>query len=276
MKGLILLFKFMTRLPIPVNPEFDSKELGKSMKLFPVVGIVVGLVLYVVYFLGAKFILSSYLLAAVVVLAEVVLTGGLHLDGLADTFDGIFSYRSKQKMLEIMKDSRLGTNGGIALILYFVLKILLLAGIMDTGFGAAGKFLGLKDTAGAVILITPVLARINPVLNCAFSPYARAAGSAKDFVDCTDKSGVLIAAATGLLFSAVVGCGILGNLNPVHLINITAVTMILGLYFSKLMERKIGGITGDTLGAILELSEIIILFGFYFSVVSSIGAKFSI
>ena len=52
--------------------------------------------------------------------------------------------------------------------------------------------------------------------------------------------------------------------------------MVLGLYFSKLMERKIGGITGDTLGAILELSEIIILFGFYFSVVSSIGAKFSI
>ncbi len=90
MKGLILLIKFMTRLPIPVNPEFDSKELGKSMKLFPVVGIAAGLVLYVVYFLGAKFILSSYLLAAVVVLAEVVLTGGLHLDGLADTFDGIF------------------------------------------------------------------------------------------------------------------------------------------------------------------------------------------
>lgn len=276
MKGLILLFKFMTRLPIPVNVDFDSKELGKSMKFFPVVGMVIGLLLFLTYYIGMKFIISSYLLATIIVIVEVILTGALHLDGLADTFDGIFSYRSKQKMLEIMKDSRLGTNGGIALILYFVLKIFLLAGIMDTSLGAAGRFLGLKDTAGAVILITPVLARINPVLNCAFSPYARASGSAKDFVECTDKSGVLIAAAIGLLFSAVVGCGVLGNLNPVHLINITAVTMVLGLYFSKLMERKIGGITGDTLGAILELSEIIILFGFYFSVVSSIGAKFSI
>lgn len=270
MKGLILLFKFMTRLPIPVNPEFDSKELGKSMKFFPVVGIVIGFILYTVYLIGAKFILSSYLLAAVVVLTEVILTGGLHLDGLADTFDGIFSYRSKQKMLEIMKDSRLGTNGGIALILYFLLKIFLIAGIMDAGLGAAGRFLGLKDTAGAVILITPVLARINPVLNCAASPYARASGSAKDFVECTDKSGVLIAAAIGILFSAVAGCGILGNLNPIHLVNVTAVTMVLGLYFSKLMERKIGGITGDTLGAILELSEIVILFGFYFSVVKTL------
>ena len=276
MKGLILLFKFMTRLPIPVNPEFNSKELGKSMKFFPIVGMVIGIILYVIYIIGAKFILSSYLLATVVVLSEVVLTGGLHLDGLADTFDGIFSYRSKQKMLEIMKDSRLGTNGGIALILYFLLKILLIAGIKDSGFGVAGSLFGLQDATGAVILITPIIARINPVLNCAFSPYAKASGSAKDFVECTDKNGVLIAVALGLVFSAVIGCGILRVLNPVHLINITAITMVLGLYFAKLMERKIGGITGDTLGAVLELSEIIVLFGFYFPLVSTLSSKFSI
>lgn len=276
MKGLILLFKFMTRLPIPINPEFDSKELGKSMKFFPIVGMVIGIILYVIYVIGAKFILSSYLLATVVVLSEVVLTGGLHLDGLADTFDGIFSYRSKQKMLEIMKDSRLGTNGGIALILYFLLKIFLIAGIKDSGFGVAGSLFGLQDATGAVILVTPILARINPVLNCAFSPYAKASGSAKDFVECTDKNGVLIAVALGLVFSAVIGCGILRVLNPVHLINITAITMVLGLYFAKLMERKIGGITGDTLGAVLELSEIIVLFGFYFSLVSTLSSKFSI
>lgn len=273
MKGLILLFKFMTRLPIPVNPEFDSKELGKSMKFFPVVGIVIGFILYGVYLVGAKFILSSYLLATIVVLAEVILTGGLHLDGLADTFDGIFSYRSKQKMLEIMKDSRLGTNGGIALVLYFILKILLIAGIRDANFGVASEIFGMKNTVGAVILVTPVLARINTVLNCAVSPYARPSGSAKDFVDSTDKVGVLIAVAIGLLFSGVVGCGILGSLNPLHLVNITAITMVLGLYFAKLMERKIGGVTGDTLGAILELSEVMILFGFYISVVSPIVSK---
>ena len=246
------------------------------MKFFPVVGIVIGLILYAVYLIGAKFILSSYLLAAIVVLTEVILTGGIHIDGLADTFDGIFSYRSKQKMLDIMKDSRLGTNGGIALVLYFVLKILLIGGIKDTSLGMVGSMMGIQDAAGAVILVTPVLARINTVLNCAAVPYARPAGSAKDFVECTDKSGVLIAVIIALLFSAVAGCGIFGRLNPLHLINITAVTMVLGLYFAKLMEKKIGGVTGDTLGAVLELSEIIILFGFYISAAAQLGAGFSL
>ena len=276
MKGLILLFKFMTRLPIPMNPEFDSKELGKSMKFFPVVGIVIGLILYLVYYIGAKFIMSSYLLAGIVVTTEVILTGALHLDGLADTFDGIFSYRSKQKMLEIMKDSRLGTNGGIVLILYFLLKIMLIAGINDMSLGFIGNIMGVKSAVGAVLIVTPVLARINSVLNCTVSPYAKASGSAKEFVDNTDKNGLLIATAIGLLFAAIVGCGIMKVLNPVHLINITAVSMILGLYFAKLMEKKIGGITGDTLGAVLELSEIVILFGFYFSLASELGKQFSL
>lgn len=276
MKGLILLFKFMTRLPIPANPEFDSKELGKSMKFFPVVGIVIGIILYAVYFLFSQFIISSYLLAAIVVVTEVILTGALHIDGLADTFDGIFSYRSKQKMLEIMKDSRLGTNGGIAIVLYFILKILLIAEISNTSFGALGQMFGINNAVGAVILVTPVLARINVVLNCMAVPYARPSGSAKDFVENTDKAGLLIATAIGLLFSAILGCGVLKTLNPVHLIDITAIMMILGLYFAKLMERKIGGVTGDTLGAVLELSEIIVLIGFYVSVVVQVGGKLSI
>lgn len=273
MKGLVLLFKFMTRLPIPTDPEFDSKELGKSMKFFPVVGIVIGAILYGVYLLGSKYIPTSYVLATIIVLTEVVLTGGLHLDGLADTFDGIFSYRSKQKMLEIMKDSRLGTNGGIALVLYFILKILLIAGINDMSMGMTGALFGFKSSVGAVVLVTPVLARINPVLNCAVSPYAKPSGSARDFAESTNKTGVLIAVAIALLFSGVIGCGVLGVLNPLHLINITAITMVLGLYFSKLMERKIGGITGDTLGAVLELSEIFILFGFYISTAISLSIK---
>ncbi len=135
MEGLILLFKFMTRLPIPMDPkfdsikmgksmrffpvvgiviEFDSIKMGKSMRFFPVVGIVIGIIMYVFYLLFGSFIRSAYILAGVMVLLEIAITGAMHLDGLSDTFDGIFSYRSKQKMLEIMKDSRIGANGAIA------------------------------------------------------------------------------------------------------------------------------------------------------------------
>ncbi len=133
MKGLILLFRFMTRLPIGFDPEFDSDELGKGMKYFPVVGMVIGLILFAFFMLfRQRIIYSNLLMIVVLVIIEVILTGGLHLDGLADTFDGIFSYRSKQKMLEIMKDSRLGTNGGMVLILYFILKIAILYDLQAT------------------------------------------------------------------------------------------------------------------------------------------------
>lgn len=265
MKGLLLLFTFMTRLPVPTKLEFDSKELGKSMKFFPIVGIVIGIILYAIYMVGYLYIESPLVLAIVVVLAEVILTGGLHLDGLADTFDSIFSYRSKQKMLDIMKDSRLGTNGALALIMYFMLKVGILAAIIGSNKSFYFYFNGMLNYAGAVILITPVLSRINPVLNCAVSPYAKASGSAKDFVENTTKNGVLIATIIGLVFAGIVGILSGKIIDPLHLVNIIAITMALGLYFSKLIDKKIGGLTGDTLGALLELSSVIILFGLYVS-----------
>ena len=146
MKGILLLFRFMTRLPIGVDPKFDSDELGKSMKFFPVIGMIIGLILFGAFWLLYTVVYSPMVMAVLLVTIEVILTGGLHLDGLADTFDGIFSYRSKQKMLDIMKDSRLGTNGGLVLILYFMLKVVLLVEISE--------FAGLN--MGILLLIVPV------------------------------------------------------------------------------------------------------------------------
>ena len=124
MKGFLLLLSFMTRIPMP-KIDYDEEKLGKSMKLFPLVGIVIGFIL-LFFSIVFSYVLSNLSFSAflpiiilVVILTDLISTGALHLDGLADTFDGIFSYRSKHKMLEIMKDSRLGSNGALALILYF-------------------------------------------------------------------------------------------------------------------------------------------------------------
>ena len=163
MKGLILLFRFMTRLPIGFDPKFDSDELGKGMRFFPVVGMVIGLVLFAAFWLLGYIIYSPMVMAVLLVIIEVVLTGGLHLDGLADTFDGIFSYRSKQKMLDIMKDSRLGTNGGLVLILYFFLKVALLVEASNSS----------PVIMPIMLLLSPVIARLNSVVNCGSAPYAR-------------------------------------------------------------------------------------------------------
>ncbi|WP_319371079.1 adenosylcobinamide-GDP ribazoletransferase [uncultured Ilyobacter sp.] len=243
MKGLLLLFQFMTRLPIPVKVEYDADEVGKSMKFFPIVGILIGGILWGTYLVLSKYINSPYALASLIVLLEIILTGGLHLDGLADTFDGIFSYRSKHRMLEIMKDSRLGSNGALALIVYFLLKISLIA---EVGF--------------AIILIMPVIARLNSVLNAAIGPYARATGMGKSIVEHTTAIGVVISTVLTSVYVYFIGWHFGEAYLGFRLLAIIPLVMLPGAYFAKLMDRKIGGVTGDTLGAVLEMTEILVIF----------------
>ena len=267
MKGFLLLLSFMTRIPMP-KIEYDEEKLGKSMKYFPVVGIIVGFIL-LFFCIIFNFILKniSYsailpLMIIVVILTDLITTGALHLDGLADTFDGIFSYRSKHKMLEIMKDSRLGSNGALALILYFLLKFILLFSLI------------IESREGAVyaIMTYPVVARFCSVVSCASSPYARGSGMGKTFVDNTKACGLIVAAiitilyTTGMVFMPFI---LFTNyLLPMQFIIktisiIVVIVLLLGIFayaFSKLIERKIGGITGDTLGALLEISSLVYIF----------------
>ncbi len=241
MKGLMLLFQFMTRLPVPGKHEYDADEMGRSFKFFPIVGMVIGVILWGAYLVLSNYISNRYALALLVILLEVVLTGGLHLDGLADTFDGIFSYRSKHRMLEIMRDSRLGANGALALIIGFLLKIFLL---VEVGF--------------SVLLIMPVIARLNSVVNAGVAKYARPTGMGKALVANTNAAGVAVATLLTAGFTLGVAPALEGNIMG-WLLTIP-VAMILGAYFAKLMERKIGGITGDTMGAVVELTEVVVLF----------------
>ncbi|PIM78501.1 adenosylcobinamide-GDP ribazoletransferase [Fusobacterium pseudoperiodonticum] len=267
MKGFLLLLSFMTRIPMP-KIDYDEEKLGKSMKLFPLVGVVIGFIL-LFFSIVFSYVLSNLTFSAflpiiilVVILTDLISTGALHLDGLADTFDGIFSYRSKHKMLEIMKDSRLGSNGALALILYFLIKFVLLYSLLMEDQG---------ETVFAV-LTYPVVARLCSVISCASAPYARGSGMGKTFVDNTKTSGVVIATLITVVYSGAVLFYMMGSqfnyFLPLDLfmksfgVNLLIIA-ILGLFafsFSKLIERKIGGITGDTLGALLEISSLIYLF----------------
>ena len=250
MKGMRLLLKFMTRLPIGVEPKFDSDSIGKSMKFFPIVGMVIGLILFAFFWGFSGIIYTPMLMIVLLVIIEVILTGGLHLDGLADTFDGIFSYRSKQKMLDIMKDSSLGTNGGLVLILYFILKIVLIYELEMT--------IGLPS--GIVFLLTPAIARLNSVINCASAPYARATGLGKTFVDNTNGFGVIIATVLILLYTVVMVCFVL--LLFVMLI-IIPIVIIFGFNFANTMTRTIGELTCYPIEAVFEISEILVILLIY-------------
>ena len=269
MKGFLLLLSFMTRIPMP-KTDYDEEKLGKSMKYFPVVGIIIGFIL-LFFCIIFNFILKniSYsavlpLMIIVVILTDLISTGALHLDGLADTFDGIFSYRSKHKMLEIMKDSRLGSNGALALILYFLIKFILLFSLTIES----------REGAIYVIMTYPVVSRFCSVVSCASSPYARGSGMGKTFVDNTKTCGLIVATTITLLYTI----GMLfmpfilfANYSlPMGFMirSVLIIAIIVGLLalfafaFSKLIERKIGGITGDTLGALLEISSLVYIFLF--------------
>ena len=99
-KGFIILLQFMTRIPVPVKVEYDEEKLGKSIKYFPLVGLIIGFFLFAVNFLAGKVIENRHITAVVVIMAEILITGLIHIDGLADTADGLFSYAGKEKMLE--------------------------------------------------------------------------------------------------------------------------------------------------------------------------------
>ena len=112
----------MTRIPIKVDVGFDE-EFHKSIVYFPLVGFVIGLISYIVGVLG-NLIFDPFLTSILIVACEVIVTGGLHIDGLGDTFDAIYSNRDKERMLEIMKDSRLGTNSLLAILFLVLIKMI--------------------------------------------------------------------------------------------------------------------------------------------------------
>ncbi len=257
MKGFLLLMSFMTRLYVP-RIEYNEERLGKSMKFFPLVGFIIGLILVLITLIANALTGSILVAILLMIIGEVVITGGIHLDGLADTFDGIFSYRSKQKMLDIMKDSRVGTNGALALIIYFMLKFVLIYEIAHNSIGSMGMNLLY------LILTFPIIARLSSVVSCASAPYARASGMGKAFVDNTKFKEVLFAFILTMLLLIISLFLLKTNLINyisflILFILFSIIIMLVSFLISKLMIKKIGGITGDTLGAVLKLSEILYL-----------------
>lgn len=239
-KSLILNIQFMTRIPIPIQVEADEDTFAKGIVFFPFIGLIVGTVTAVVYYL-ASFLVPGMPAAFMAVAAGIVMTGGIHLDGLSDTCDGIFSARSKERMLEIMKDSRLGTFGGVALILDIVGRISFIA--------------DMNPAVGAVALITaPVIAKSMTVLLIRTSKNAREGGMGNFFLGRTRWNQTAIALLSGLLFVLWIG-GFKGG--AIFALSIGVICL-----YKILVYKKIGGMTGDTLGAGSEVIELFVLLAF--------------
>ena len=238
----IILIQFMTRLPIPLKVNYSEKKLGKSIKFFPLVGLIIGLILYFINFLIAAYLknifYSKTIIAMFLIIMEILIVGIIHIDGLADTFDGLFSYAKKEKMLEIMKDSRIGTNGTVVLILYFITKTALISEIITIN----PKYL----------IIFPIIARLSTSTNAGLSDYARKSGMSNAIISANGTFEVIFA----FILTNILVFFIIGSKGTI----IVFIAFLFIIFFMMNVRKKIGGITGDTMGASLELISILVLF----------------
>ncbi|MEG0310368.1 MAG: adenosylcobinamide-GDP ribazoletransferase [Eubacterium sp.] len=236
MRKLLIAISFFTRFPIKLK-DVTENEFYDSMIFMPVVGVIIGLILY-----GATWVLSFMhvlpLQSVLILMIYIWITGGLHLDGFADTIDGIFSARDHDKMMEIMKDSRLGSFGAIGLILLFL-----------TIWSCYTAILPVFPMA---LILVPIVGRYCAIQSCCFSTYAKGGGGlGKRIVEMTKPIHVII-------YLILIAGGAYFLISPLALMAML-VTILFAFVLMWYLKRKIGGLTGDTIGLTIELTQVIYL-----------------
>jgi adenosylcobinamide-GDP ribazoletransferase len=231
--GLAASFATIVPMPMASSEPASADALRRSMGWLPVVGIGLGLGLFGAAWLSGHVL--SRLTAAVVVLALYTLaTGALHLDGLADTWDALGSRKSAAGALAIMKDSRIGTMGTVAVVLVLM--------------GKAASFAQLPLDSPAPWVVVPVLARTAVVWAMAWAPAARANGLGTLYAHKLPPSTIALATVVGL------GVAVVALPLPLAL-GLSAAFALVVWGWSSWMTRRFLGATGDTYGALLEIAE---------------------
>jgi adenosylcobinamide-GDP ribazoletransferase len=239
MTSFLLAWRFLTILPggkSDVDPS--PRDLGRSMACYPLVGLLLGVLLWGAYWLFSH-AFPRTLCDGLILLLWVIITGAFHLDGLADTLDGLAAGKSATERLQIMRDHRVGTFGAVGLILILGIKFLAMNSLPE-------------EIIGKTLLVTLVLSRWSMVQLTYRAPYARPEGGlGKAFKDNVGKREMWIATASSL----VIAVFLLRFWGAVLWLAVGVSALGIQLFFQK----KIGGVTGDILGAADEVHEILVL-----------------
>ncbi len=238
MRYLLLALGFLTSIPVHA-PEPRAGDLGRAAIWFPLVGALIGAALVITQLIMAR-LFAPLLAGALIVVVWIALTGGLHLDGLADCGDGLLAAASRERRLEIMRDPRLGTFGGMVLIMHLLIKTLAVASAIAT------------FTAPLALLLAPALARWL-MLFVAQQPGARPGGLGAEF-------------SAGLVKSSWIGAAIIPLMlmvpgAPRSIVAALAAGLVtFGII--RLARERLGGVTGDVLGLTIEVVEVVVLLAF--------------
>jgi len=232
----IVAIQFLTRIPIFPNMAVDREDLGRSLAFFPLVGALIAVILGITAYVGLILELPFGVIAALLLILEATMTGAFHWDGLADTFDGFYStHKSRQEMLDIMHDSRTGVMGATAIALIALLQFSCLTTIIE---------LKIESIMGA-LLSTYVFSKWGCTYLSVVSAYGRREGKGLVFLE-NARWPVLFVASLFLVPIVLLGARYLAMFAVV-----LSFIIIWGIY----SYRKVGGVTGDILGASARLSE---------------------
>ena len=241
MKSLFAAIAFLTRFPVGRIANIDATDVARSGGWFPLIGTLLGAV-YSLAAAALKDHLPFGVVAVLLVALDTLATGALHFDGLADSADGFGGGNTREDILRIMRDHSIGSYGGVALVILIALKVTAYAALLT------------RTNWIPAIVLTPALGRWSILLLTATLPYARTSPSV---IDGMGKRSVL----WGTLAIVALVIAAKSAQAWMAMAAVVAVTAVWGLY----CRRRIAGITGDTLGANLQLCESAVLLTFLWS-----------
>ncbi|MFA6712122.1 MAG: adenosylcobinamide-GDP ribazoletransferase, partial [Candidatus Caldatribacteriota bacterium] len=225
------------------NNNSVNADFSKSSVFFPLAGLLIGGILYVFYLLLKYINLPVQLQAGFLLAIWVFLSGGLHLEGLADMVDGFSGGENKEDIIRIMKDGSIGAKGAIVLILLILLKYLLLYSLTES-------------SKGGILLLAPMLGRWSMVIAAYSGKPASSSNTLSNmFTRYLGKKELLISTLSAVIFIFLIFSGRL-IFEPLILLLITAGATAILVAYSK---RKIGGICGDAIGAVNEINELVVI-----------------
>ncbi len=248
MRSFFIGLQFLTRLHFVSQTEWSEKDFGSSVKFFPLIGAVLGLIYacaaYIIYDISTRFglIVPAHFGAAALIAIAFWMTGGIHCDGFMDTLDGLLSGRSRERMLEIMKDSCSGSMG----VAGFVCIVLIM-------------WSAIVDMPGVYIIpavyASPIIGRLMMTVAVSCFKYARPNGIGLAFAKYADRKKLILAVITTLILLIPAGMGAYVAL---------IVTSVIAFRFLDYATKMLGGVTGDIYGAVTVISETVVLIIYLF------------
>lgn len=246
-----IALQFFTRLPIPAWVGFEAAWLQHASRYFPLVGCVVAAVAACVYY-AAALVLPAPVAAVLSTAASIYITGAFHEDGFADTCDGLGGGMTKERALEIMKDSRVGAYGAIGIVCMLATKLSALAMLP-------------QRVAVAALFVAHPLSRLAATALIWKLDYVRGEGKAKPLAQQMTTAEFAIATITCALPAVYVLAT--NAMTPAAMLAAIIAAALAALWLGRLFVRRLGGYTGDCLGAVQQLAEALI----YIAVLATLG-----